>query len=100
MKGIGAGIRNEIFSCTSNVQGSCPVYQKMIPETVVYVYSTDRVHVAFTKSPSGNCVIQVSGDPRLLEDVKTDVRQFVQQIVHKTVRFRRAGREISQTCAV
>ena len=70
----------------------------MITETVVY--RSDRVHVAFTKSPNGKCVIQVSGDPRLLEDVKTDVRQFVQKIVHKTVTFRRAGREISKTCAV
>ncbi|KAK2188855.1 hypothetical protein NP493_122g07082 [Ridgeia piscesae] len=66
-------------------------HQKEVEDCRCRKAGTDRVHVAFTKSPSGNCVIQVSGDPRLLEDVKTDVRQFVQQIVHKTVRFRRAG---------
>ena len=61
----------------------------MITEPVVY--STGRVHVAFT-SPS---VIQLSGDARLLQDVKTVLEQFVQTIVHKTVTFPSAGRKIS-----
>ena len=65
-------------------------------KTEPVVYSTGRVHVAFT-SPS---VIQLSGDARLLQDVKTDLKQFVQMIIHKTVTFPRAGRKISETCCL
>ena len=63
----------------------------------LFNYRTGKVHVAFTTSPN---VIQLSGDARLLQDVKTGLKQFVQKIVHKTVTFRRAGRKISKTCAV
>jgi len=69
----------------------------MITEPVVY--STGRVHVAFTTSPSGKYVIRVSGDASLLQNVKTGLKQFVQRIIHKTVTFRRAGRKISKTYA-
>jgi len=56
------------------------------------VYCADRVQVAFQTSPKGKGVIQVTGDARQLQGVKTDLKHFVQKIGHKTVKFNISGR--------
>ena len=55
----------------------------MFTETVTYcAYS---VQVTVTTSPNGKRVIQVTGNARLLQGVKTELKQFVKRIVKKTV---------------
>ena len=62
----------------------------MFTETVVYC--ADSVRVAFKTSPKGKRVIQVTGEARQLQGVKTDLNNCVQKIGHKTVTFSISGR--------
>ena len=45
-----------------------------------------------TTSPNRKHAIQVTGDARQLQGVKTDVNKFVESIDHKTVTFSTPGK--------
>ena len=62
----------------------------MFTETVTYC--ADSVQVTLTTSPNGKSVIQVTGNGKLLEGVKTELNTFVKRIGQKTVKFSIPGK--------
>ena len=64
--------------------------------TEAVVYCVDSVQVAFKTSSEGKHVIQVTGDARQLQGVKTDLKHFVEKIGHKTVKFSISGRHYAK----
>ena len=62
----------------------------MFTETVTYC--ADSVQVTLTTSPNGKRIIQVTGNGKLLQGVKAELKQFVERIGQKTVKFSIPGK--------
>ena len=83
--------------CFVELQKKGCVYESVSVNVYIYtvttVYSSQSTQVTLTTLTNGKGVIQVSGHARLLQDVKTAVKNLVGRIIHKTDKFSIPGRQ-------